>query len=228
MKPTEIVNGCELYLADCLDVLPELAAGSIDAVVTDPPYGIGISGNPFRQKFIKQDWDDSPMSDRAIKEIFRLSNHQIIWGGNYFALPPSQCFLIWNKKQSFDFSSAMVEMAWTSFQRPAKMFEWFAANGEKEHPTQKPLALMEWCLSNFTKFGDLVLDPFMGSGTTGVACIQTGRRFIGMEKDPAYFKIAVKRIAQAQPPLFVDAPTLPAPDKQGELIPMADSNSPAP
>lgn len=208
-----------LYCGDCLDYMRGMDAGSVDAVITDPPYGIGISDNPFRQKFTRMDWDNQPASPDAIRELRRVSQAQIIWGGNYFELPPARCFFIWDKVQPENFSAAMVEMAWTSLDASAKLFKRHVVSYQKYHPTTKPIELMRWCIELTTKRGDIIFDPFMGSGTTGVACMQLGRNFIGCEIDPAYYAIAEKRIreAAAQPPLFtLDAP---APQyEQGALM----------
>lgn len=186
-----------LYCGDCLEVMKSIPDKSIDAVITDPPYGIGIASNPFRQKFEKQEWDNAPASQKMIDEIMRVSKHQIIWGGNYFDLRPSKGFIVWDKKQGEDFSSAMCEIAWCSVQKPAKMFSYSARYG-REHPTQKPIDLMKFCIAFLPDEVITILDPFMGSGTTGVACVQTGRNFIGIEIDPTYFAIAEKRIRDAQ------------------------------
>jgi site-specific DNA-methyltransferase (adenine-specific) len=187
-----------LHLGDCLEFMKGLDTASVDAVITDPPYGIGIAANPFRQKFERSDWDNKPVSKEILDEIFRVSKAQVLWGGNYFELPPTQCYLIWDKKQPQKFSSAMCEMAWTSFKKPAKMFRFSVTSYFKEHPTQKPLPLMEWIIANYTNEGDTILDPFMGSGTTGVACVKLGRNFIGAEIHEPYFAIAQRRIAEAQ------------------------------
>jgi site-specific DNA-methyltransferase (adenine-specific) len=194
----------DLRCGDCLELMRDMPDGSVDAVVTDPPYGIGIASNPFRQKFAKSDWDAAPATDDAIGEVLRVSRYQIIWGGNYFHLPPSQGFLVWDKAQPYAFSSAMCEQAWTNLQRPAKLFRYSVVSYEKKHPTQKPAPLMVWSILYLPDDVDTVLDPFMGSGTTGVACVQTGRNFIGFEIDPGYFEIAKRRIAdaQAQPALM--------------------------
>ena len=135
------------------------------------------------------------------------SQDQIIWGGNYFGLPPSRGFLVWDKKQPENFSLAMCEMAWISRQQPAKMWRQSVLSYEKEHPTQKPVPLMEWCLG-FVPDAVTILDPFMGSGTTGVACVNQSRRFIGIELEPKYFDIACKRIQAAldAPDMFVEQP----------------------
>jgi len=186
----------DLKLGDCLEVMRTIPDKSIDLVLTDPPYGIGIAKNPFRQKFEKKEWDNFIPTKEYFDEIFRVSKHQIIWGGNYFSevLPPSRCFYVWDKVQPEKFSSAMVEIAWVSKQSPAKMFRQRVTAFKKHHPTTKPINLMEWCLSFFpdTK---TVLDPFMGSGSTGVACKHAGISFIGIEKDLQYFEIATNRLA---------------------------------
>lgn len=189
------MDSVELHLGDCLEIMKNMPDKSIDLVLTDPPYGIGIAKNPFRQKFEKKEWDNFIPTKEYFDEIFRISHNQVIWGGNYFTehLPPSRCFYIWDKVQPEKFSSAMVEMAWVSKQSPAKMFKQRVVAFEKFHPTTKPLNLMEWCLSYFPN-ATTVLDPFMGSGTTGVACKNLNRNFIGIEKDEAYFEIARKRI----------------------------------
>jgi len=171
---------------------------SVDAVITDPPYGLGIANNPFRQRFAKAEWDDQPATVDAINEIRRVSRYQVIWGGNYFDLPPMQGFLIWDKQQPYDFSSAMCEQAWTSLSKPAKIYRRSVLSYDKEHPTQKPVGLMEWCIRYLPDDALTILDPFMGSGTTGVACVQTGRNFIGIEIDPTYYAIAEWRIKEAR------------------------------
>lgn len=202
------IGDAELWLGDCLDVLPEL--GVVDAVVTDPPYGIGIAANPVRQKHEKADWDKCAPNEAVLSALLAVSRWQVIWGGNYFDLPPSQCFLVWDKLQPYNFSLAMCEQAWCSKPGPAKIYRQAVTSYSKQHPTQKPVELMAWCIQHI---GDVVsiCDPFMGSGTTGVAAIQLGRKFIGIEKDLKYFDIACKRIeqAQAQGRLFEDPPAKP-------------------
>jgi DNA modification methylase len=205
----ERIGDCELWLGDMTKVIPCLER-TVDLVLTDPPYGIGIAANPVRQKHEKKDWDASIPSATAFHLIMKVAPHQIIWGGNYFDLPPSQGFLIWDKVQPETFSLAMVEQAWCSAQAPAKLYRRRVVGYEKRHPTQKPVDLMEWCLG-FQPDAQTVLDPFMGSGTTGVACAKLGRSFIGIEIDEGYFNIACDRIrkAYAQPDLFVPAPAKP-------------------
>ncbi len=193
----------KIHQGDCLELMKEIPDKSIDLCLTDPPYGIGIANNPFRQKFEKQDWDNFVPSQEYFNEIFRVSKEQIIWGGNYFNLPPSQCFYVWDKVQPQNFSSSMCEMAWVSRQSPAKLFRQRVVEIKKFHPTTKPTNLMEWCLSFFPD-AKIILDPFIGSGTTAIAAINTGRQFIGIEKDAHYCEIARQRIADtlAQPKLI--------------------------
>lgn len=194
----------ELHNIDCLEFMRSMPDKSVDAVITDPPYGIGISSNPFRGRFEKSEWDSLPASDEMIREIIRVSKYQIIWGGNYFNLPPTKGFIIWDKCQPRDFSSAMCEFAWTNLDKPAKIFRKDVKSYQKFHPTQKPVGLMEFCFNFIPVKVMNIFDPFMGSGTTAVACVQTGRNFIGCEIDPGYFYVAQKRIhdAQQQPTLL--------------------------
>jgi len=201
----ERIGGQRLLLGDCLEIMGEL--GRVDAAVTDPPYGIGIAANPVRQMHKKKDWDDSPVGDNHISAIINISDEQIIWGGNYFNLPPSRGFLIWDKKQPENFSLAMCEYAWWSRDHNAKVFSKSVLGYDKSHPTQKPVQLMEWCLG-WVKAAQTILDPFMGSGTTLVACQKLGRSGIGIELDPDYFDIACKRVEAAynQPDMFIAQP----------------------
>jgi len=182
---------------------------SVDLVLTDPPYGIGENNEQNLSRahstaandYGHSEWDNQPPSAEYFTELIRVSKNQIIFGGNYFELPPSPCWIVWNKKTSGDFADA--ELAWTSFKSAVRMFEWLW-NGyrqedmvhkeERFHLTQKPLPLMMWCLEKYSKPGMTVLDPFMGSGTTCVACKKLGRDFIGIEKEPAYVEIAKKRL----------------------------------
>jgi DNA modification methylase len=186
------------HVGDCRDILPML--GKVDAVVTDPPYGIGEDGGRFRDRkggghrvLEKKGWDATRPSAAVFDAMRAASCQQIIWGGNYFAdlLPPSKGWLYWDKLMGGDFSDG--ELAWTSLDRALRKFTMCNKAHGKEHPTQKPVALMRWCLG-FVPNARTILDPFMGSGTTGVAAVQMGRDFIGIELDPDYFAIACKRI----------------------------------
>lgn len=197
------IGDCTLYLGDCLEILPTL--GKVDAVVTDPPYGIGMDGGNVGYKgfndFKKKNWDAAPPSMRAINQVISSAPQHIIWGGNYFDLPPTRCYLIWDKGAGFKGRSyAECEQAWTSLDANARIFKFDPlARGEyrgKSHPTQKPVELMKWCLQQIPK-AQIILDPFMGSGSTGVACVALGRGFIGIERDAEYFEVACKRVSAA-------------------------------
>lgn len=208
----EIIGNCTLYLGDCRDILTTL--GKVDACVTDPPYGIGESGGACRtrgrpgySKHEKKSWDKERPEREIFDAMINISSQQIIWGGNYFAdyLPPSKGWLYWRKLMGGDFADG--ELAWTSLDRALREFTKCPKNQGALHPTQKPTEVMRWCLS-FLPDAQTILDPFMGSGTTGVACVKMGRSFIGIEREEAYFDIACKRVreAYAQPDLFVEAP----------------------
>jgi DNA modification methylase len=194
----------QLILGDCLEVMKGIPSGSVDAVITDPPYGIErfMAKDGGNSKKIQgfghgeTNWNNLPPSQVMFDEIFRCSKEQIIFGMNNFNLPTTEYYIVWDKGQHMP-SFAECELAWTSIKRPAKIYRRRFVMG-KVHPAQKPVELMTWILSNYTNPGDTILDPFMGSGTTGVACVQTGRNFIGIEIDPGYFAIAEKRIAEAQ------------------------------
>jgi site-specific DNA-methyltransferase (adenine-specific)/modification methylase len=202
----EQIGRATLYLGDCRDILPTLPR--VDLVCTDPPYGLGIAANPVRQAHAKRDWDSDVPAAELIAACITAGDSAILWGGNYFGLPPAQCFLVWDKVQPADFSLAMCEQAWTNLKRPAKLYRQRVTEYSKEHPTQKPVKLMRWCLDLIPE-AETILDPFMGSGTTGVAALHAGRAFIGIERDPSYFEIACRRIREANGddagPLFGEA-----------------------
>ncbi len=201
----------KLLRGDCLEKMKQMEDNSIDVIVTDPPYGIlggskTIGGsNMSKVNEYNCEWDNDRMSKEILDEIFRVSKNQIIFGYNYFAdmLPVTNGLIVWDKKKKnnwFDnFSDG--EMIWTSFKKPLRIFRflWMGAirEGKREkkvHPTQKPVDLMEWIIKNYTEEGDTIMDPFMGSGSTGVACKIMNRDFIGIELDDKYFNIAKERI----------------------------------
>ena len=223
IKREVVIGDCRLLLGDCLPVMRQLP--NVDAVLTDPPYGIGrdgqkktTGGNGGRKAYEFKGWDEVRPSDATFAEILKIAPHQIIWGGNYFAdlLPPTGQWLVWDKGQRINQSDG--ELAWTSRRGALRIFELnrvaLMTDGAV-HPTQKPVDLMLWCLG-FLNACPTILDPFMGSGTTGVACIKRGHRFIGIEADPEYFDIACERIrkAYAQPDLFVEQTKAPEPVQQ--------------
>lgn len=206
----------QLFQGDCLDILRTLPDGSVDAVVTDPPYGkqYGRGRNGFGTvphkgvRFDELTWDRGRLARCYFDEMMRVSRMQVIWGGNYYTdyLPVSNCWLVWDKLGAMTGGApyADVELAWCSLNKVARKFtlrnRGFVRDSKDEryHPTQKPSELMRWVIEKYTNPSDTILDPFMGSGTTGVACVQTGRNFIGIEIDEGYYRIAEKRIAEAQ------------------------------
>jgi DNA modification methylase len=236
MNPVRI-GDCELWLGDCMEILPTL--GKVDAVITDPPYGIGeadgknktrgSAGGANKWKGSRNttgvgvastdfgdplEWDSAPPSAELIAAVLSAGEHAVLFGGNYFPLPPSSCWLVWDKVNgTTDFADC--ELAWTNLPKAVRLLRWMwngmlqqdmANKEERVHPTQKPAAVMKWCIEQVGQ-AETILDPFMGSGTTGVAAVQLGRKFIGIEREPKYFEIACRRIEQAyaQRPLF-DAP----------------------
>ena len=199
MSRIETIGNATLYLGDCRDILHTLP--KVDLVLTDPPYGIGslMKGGTNTGHWCMlsggNEWD---MELPDIAPIIARGLHAVVWGGNYFPLPPARCVLAWRKLNAVP-TQACFELAWTSFDKPAKMFAHVSGGAMQRdgHPTQKPLALMEWCINLAPKTTSTVSDPFMGSGTTGVACANMGKTFYGIEREQKYFDIACKRIEDA-------------------------------
>ena len=192
----------KIYCGDCLNIMRDMPDNSVDLVLTDPPYGIGASqgfGRSLRlsKTIIKGDWDNKIPPKEYFDEIRRLSNNQILWGGNYFAdyLYATRCFLIWDKLNAGrDFADC--EMAWTSFDKVARIFVKRVADEHKTrvHPTQKPLKLGLWCIEKYSNPGDLILDTHCGSGTFCVAAKRLGRNYIGIDLSEKYCQIARDRL----------------------------------
>jgi DNA modification methylase len=210
------IGDATLHLGDCRDILPTL--DKVDAVITDPPYGINENSKKVasRRKLAATidygdfDWDKSPPPDELIKLIRTKAKFQAFFGGNYFTLPPTSCWLVWDKLNGgSDFADC--ELAWTNWPKAVRRLQWRwngmirQGNEERYHPTQKPIGVMKWVIQLCPK-AETILDPFMGSGTTGVAAVQMGRKFIGIEREPKYFDIACERIEQAskQVDMFIE------------------------
>lgn len=197
----------ETYMMDCIAGMKEYPDKWFDLAIVDPPYGINIANNSFRQKQTKKNWDLETPTIEYFTELYRVSKEQIIWGGNYFDLPKSQGFIIWDKKQPYNFSSAMCEFAWSSIQKPAKIYSKHVVTAEpnKIHPTQKPVALYEFCFQ-FAKVeeGAKILDTHLGSGSSRIAAHKNKLNFVGFEIDKEYFDKQEKRFANyvCQPRLF--------------------------
>ena len=217
------MNKC--YLGDCLDIMRDMPDKCIDLVLTDPPYGIGITGkvvgdNPFggNKTRIGRDhkckvkeyisFDDSNVPDKIyFDELRRISKNQIIFGGNYFAdmLPASSCWLVWDKDNTGNFADC--ELCWTSFPTAVRKYKWrwngllqedMAHKIKRVHPTEKPYPLLEEIIRDYSKEGDIIFDGFAGSFSVAHACINTGRKFICVEKDEEYYKMGVERVRKAQ------------------------------
>lgn len=212
----EIIGDCRLLLGDCRDILPTL--GKVDAVVTDPPYGIGeAAGKAATRKGLgptrdygDDEWDNEPVDPETMTLVRAAGRWQIVFGGNYYDCPPASCWLVWDKLNGAN-DFADCELAWTNLPKAVRRLRYLwngmlRANGEErgDHPTQKPIGVMRWALTQLPADAKTIIDPFMGSGTTGVACVNLGRSFIGIEREAKYFEAACRRIEEAyrQPRLF--------------------------
>lgn len=204
MKPV-IIGDAMLYLGKSETILPLIER--VGACITDPPYGIGASAGTGKYGRLKVEktgdynWDNEIPDEELMLLVLASAERCVIFGGNYFPLPPSRNFLIWDKGAGFkgrDF--AECEMAWCSWDGNARVLTRDPlARGDyksKEHPTQKPVAVMQWAIEH-AGAAEIIVDPFMGSGSTGVAALQLGRKFIGIERDERYFDIACQRIERA-------------------------------
>ena len=210
MAEKVVIGNAELWHGDCREVLPLLP--ECDLILTDPPYGIGADSHAGKQEngwkqYDTAGWDKERPSDWLFGLMQEKAKNLVVWGGNYFTdlLPPTMQWLVWDKGQR-NFSLADCEFAWSSKRAAARVLTLPRAEAQqdgKEHPTQKPVRLMIWCL-DMHKDAETVCDPFMGTGTTGVACANLGKRFVGIERERKYFDIACERIraAQAQERLF--------------------------
>lgn len=211
VKPYYEDDAVTIYHGDCRDVVPAISRP--DLILTDPPYGLGELWRGGGGEHTKTSWRFNPAEARAwdacpdefVLALWRYADHLIIWGGNYYSLPPARCWFLWDKKQNDQWTTAQAEMAWTNIDRPVRVFRMSQVEAHssmhKEHPTQKPLALMSWCIEMARLAGGVVLDPYMGSGTTLRAAKDRGLKAIGIEIDERYCEIAAKRMAQEVLPL---------------------------
>lgn len=229
MPDKVVIGDCELWHGDCREVLPLLPA--CDLILTDPPYGIGEAAKNNKSRGVlaqakdygKDTWDNEPPPAWVIELMRAKGRWQVLFGGNYYALPPATCWLVWDKDNGEN-DFADCELAWTNLPKAVRRLRWKwhgmlqqdMSNKEvREHPTQKPVPVMRWALMQ-VRDAATVCDPFMGSGTTGVACVHEGRRFVGIERERRYFDVACERIAQAQreQPLLPPEPQA-VPEQQG-------------
>lgn len=222
MAEKVVIGNAELWHGDCREVLPLLP--SHDLLLTDPPYGIGadLGAGKSAAKWTAvtgaDRWDEAPPRNWLFWLMRDMTTWQCIWGGNYFELPPTKCWLLWDKETAGVTTFADGEMAWTNFDKALRLKRhlwsgpYMKVKEQREHPTQKPLTIIAWCIEQAPKEVVTVLDPFMGSGTTGVACAQLGKAFTGIERERKYFDIACERISRAQ--------------AQGTLLPPEETRQP--
>lgn len=229
MPEKVVIGNAELWHGDCREVLPLLPRFA--AVVTDPPYGLvdalkrGDASAPSRWSKHFGGVDGWPQWDRVtvadgVEAAIAQADRAVVWGGQFYLLQPARCLLTWNKIIR-NWSSSEAEHAWTNLDKPNRVFDYshgqLATEGKHYHPTQKPVPLMAWCLDQASRPAT-VLDPFMGSASTGVACVQLGLAFTGIERERRYFDIACERIARAQAQGTLLPPEPPTPAVQGELL----------
>jgi site-specific DNA-methyltransferase (adenine-specific) len=225
-KRFEQIGQCSLYLGDCREILPYIEG--VNALVSDPPYGISYKSPSGRGETVRGDYpiihgDDQPFDPTP----FLGYSQVVLFGANHYAdkLPPSAKWLVWDKRDGgTPNNNSDCELAWVKNGGSARLIRhlWngMLKASEKDdrrvHPTQKPVAVMEWVLKQATKEGDLVLDPFLGSGSTGIACLKLGRRFVGIEIEPTYFDAACARLRDAynRPDMFIETARVPEPTQE--------------
>jgi site-specific DNA-methyltransferase (adenine-specific) len=186
----------QVFLMDCIEGMKQYPDKHFDLAVVDPPYGIDInkSGRLVKEKgWAYKDWDNCTPSDEYFAELVRVSKNQIIWGGNYFPLPPTKCFLIWDKQQPEGVSFASCEFAWTSFSTVAKTFYQRPQGDNRIHPTQKPIKLYDWIFKKYAQKGYKILDTHLGSQSSRIAAHKNGLDFTGFEIDKEYFEQGSER-----------------------------------
>lgn len=179
---------------DCMEYMKSISDKFFDLAIVDPPYGLDKKSTHGRGKLKNrclnsgniQRWDTRP-SKQYFEELFRVSKNQIIWGGNYFNLPPTRCIICWDKMQPWP-NFSQIEIAWTSFNSPAKIFKYDNRTDDKIHPTQKPISLYAWILKNYAKSGNKIFDSHLGSGSNRIAAYKLGFDFYATEIDKDYFE----------------------------------------
>lgn len=243
----------QVYNEDCLQFMKQLPDNYFDLIITDPPYGIGINkmnfvtsgavkvGGAYRNDYSNHntEWDDALLGKEFFDEMLRVSKNQIIFGAEHLCihLPRSRCWLVWDKRVEDKYSNdfADCELAWTSFDKPTKMYRYLwsgmlqsemGLHKEKRfHPTQKPVPLGRWILEKFAKEGDLIFDPFAGSGSFLVACKQKGFKFVGCEINKDYVEIIKRRLAQGSVADFIQPKGCPDGSFNSDLKEVSDETS---
>lgn len=218
MNPV-IIGNATLYNCDCMELMRGMSNKSFGLGIVDPPYGINApkmaatpcqplagstrlngGGGKLKNRALNTsncEWDNAIPNKAYFDELMRVCENVIIWGGNYFHLPPSRCILCWDKMQPWE-NFSQIELAWTSFDSPAQLFKFDNRTGDKIHPTQKPVKLYEWVLSKFAKKGQRILDTHLGSGSHAIACNNLGFELVACELDADYFFAACERIKQSE------------------------------
>jgi site-specific DNA-methyltransferase (adenine-specific) len=214
-----------VHLCDCMEFMKGIPDKYYELCIVDPPYGIGVNHNMGRRKgdkpsdYKKVNWDNEPPTKEYFEELFRISKNQIIWGANYFSMPPTKCFIVWRKPQiSERVSFSMLEYAWASFDSTSK--EWIGMSNEIDriHPTQKPVALYKWLLKNYAKPGDKIFDSHVGSGSIRIACHDMGFDFEGCEIDKDYWEAQEARYKQHAMQYDLFTPQVLFSPEQGTLL----------
>ena len=188
------------YNLDCIEGMKQIPDKYFELAIVDPPYGININMNMGlkkgqQKKREQKEWDKSTPSQEYFDELFRVSKNQIIWGGNYFPLPVTRCFVIWDKGETmYGRSFAECEFAWTSFNQSARIYKRSPIDVFRFHPTQKPVALYAWLLNKYAKQGDKILDTHVGSASSLIACENLGFEYLGFEIDKEYYQKACERL----------------------------------
>ena len=186
-----------VHLIDCMEFMKNVPDKYYELAIVDPEFGIGISKSPrlvMDKGYTAKEWDSKPIDNNYFTELFRISRNQIIWGGNYYALPANKHCLIWDKIQPESLSFGMFDYAWTSFDGSNKIFRCSVKNElNRIHPTQKPVALYKWLLTNYAKPNDKIFDSHVGSGSSRIACYDLGFDFEGCELDADYHKAQEER-----------------------------------
>ena len=200
-KETDQIGNIRLYNGDCMEWMKGVPDKWYDLAICDPPYQLPKDSSNGRGKLkdrvfnrgnIAERWDKKPPKE-YFDELFRISKNQIIWGGNYFDLPPCRCFVCWDKCQPWE-NFSQVEMAWTSFDKPAKLFKRDNRRGGKIHPTEKPIELYAYLLNTFANKEDKIFDSHFGSLSIGIACMEKGFELDACEIDKEYYYNALKRL----------------------------------
>ena len=191
----------EVFNTDCLEYMRTLPDKAFQLAIADPPYGIlgnVKGGGALKDRIITKEsshyneWDKKAPEQEFFDELLRVCENAIIWGGNYFPLPPARCIVCWDKVQPWE-NFSQIELAWTTFDAPAKLYRFDNRTGDKIHPTQKPTDLYAWCLRTFAKPGDRIFDPMMGSQSSRIAAYKLGFDYVGCELDKEYFAKGCER-----------------------------------